>query len=376
MFNELTLLNHWTNEGSGVFTRILNQVIQGKNFENVDAEEHLFHATDLTSAFEEVDSDQLNVGVATFYRTRLSGTDADKNLEKAVGMLNSLVDKATNFAFQFNQNMGGKSFRDLLNEIRGKLFLQKKELVFLIEDFYAMAGLQDELLPTFIFGGSKEEQICNIRTVLAVTEDFFVNRSTTMSHRKDEFIIERTVSNEEEQINSALDMVGAYLNATRLGVNKLKGSLNTDTEPNADWPPSFQSEELSDAEQKALDAFDKSPTRGYSLFPFNKHFITEFLKTSDAIDGSLSFSARGIVRNLLLENLSTYRQDFQSGSFPTKAMASVGSPLDANLENKIQNLSGSQDQKTRFKVLVKKWANGNQEISCEANFSEVANVLG
>ena len=197
-----------------------------------------------------------------------------------------------------------------------------------------------------------------------------------MSHRKDEFIIERTVSNEEEQINSALDMVGAYLNATRLGVNKLKGSLNTDTEPNADWPPSFQSEELSDAEQKALDAFDKSPTRGYSLFPFNKHFITEFLKTSDAIDGSLSFSARGIVRNLLLENLSTYRQDFQSGSFPTKAMAPVGSPLDANLENRIQNLSGNQDQKARFKVLVKKWANGNQEISCEANFSEVANVFG
>ena len=107
MFNEPDLLNHWTNEGSGVFTRILNQVIQGKNFDNVEAEEHLFHATDLTSAFEEVDSDQLNVGVATFYRTRLSGTDADKNLEKAVGMLNSLVDKATNFAFQFNQNMGG-----------------------------------------------------------------------------------------------------------------------------------------------------------------------------------------------------------------------------------------------------------------------------
>ena len=32
-----------------------------QNFDNVEAEEHLFHATDLTSAFEEVDSDQLNV---------------------------------------------------------------------------------------------------------------------------------------------------------------------------------------------------------------------------------------------------------------------------------------------------------------------------
>ena len=106
MFNEPDLLNHWTNEGSGVFTRILNQVIQGKNFDNVEAEEHLFHATDLTSAFEEVDSDQLNVGVATFYRTRLSGTDETK-IWKSSGMLNSLVDKATNFAFQFNQNMGG-----------------------------------------------------------------------------------------------------------------------------------------------------------------------------------------------------------------------------------------------------------------------------
>ena len=194
---------------------------------------------------------------------------------------------------------------------------------FLIE-VLRMAGLQDELLPTFIFGGSNEEQICNIRTVLAVRR--FVNRSTTMSHRKDEFIIERTVSNEEEQINSALDMVGAYLNATRLGVNKLKGSLNTDTEPNADWPPSFQSEELSDAEQKALDAFDKSPTRGYSLFPFNKHFITEFLKTSDAIDGSLSFSARGIVRNLLLENLSTTDKTFKVGVFQPRLWHRLAPP--------------------------------------------------
>ena len=376
MFNEPFLLEHWTGK-TGVFSRILSQVIQGKNFENIEDEEHLFHAKDLISAFSEIDITQLNTAVCNFYQTYLNGSNAEANLDYAVGLLNGLVDKATNFAFQFNQNMGGKSFRDLLGDIRRKLFIQNKELVFLIEDFYAMAGLQEELLPTFIFGGSDQDQICNIRTVLAVTEDFFVNRSTTMSHRKDEFIIDRVVPNKEDQLNSALDMVGAYLNATRVGADKLTGALKEykNSELHEDWVPTFQSERLTDQESACLDAFGKSPKRSYPLFPFSKQFVVEFLERRAKIDGDLTFSARGIVRNLLLENLSMYRDLFRDGLFPHKTFSQGGNSLNATLENKIQNLRGSEEQKGRLKALIKYWANGDVADSLDPSFGIVADTF-
>jgi len=376
MFNEPSLLEHWTGK-SGVFSRILNQVIQGKNFENIEDEEHLFHEEDLIAAFSEVDIAQLNTAVSNFYETKLRGSNAESNLNYAIGLLNGLVDKATNFAFQFNQNMGGKSFRDLLGDIRRKLFTQNKELVFLIEDFYAMAGLQDELLPTFIFGGSEQDKICNIRTVLAVTEDFFVNRSTTMSHRKDEFVIDRVVAKKEDQLDTALDMVGAYLNATRVGANKLVETLKEykNSELQEDWVPTFQSEMLADQESALLSAFGVSPKRSYPLFPFSKHFVMEFLERRAKIDGDLTFSARGIVRNLLLENLSSHRDLFEEGLFPDKNFSQDGISLQASLENKIRNLRGSEEQKGRLKILIKYWANGDEAVSLDQSFGLVAEAF-
>ena len=69
--------------------------------------------------------------------------------------------------------MSSKSFKELISEIRKKLFQKDKDmqLIFLIEDFYQMTGIQQELLSIFI-DYSPQEEMCTLRTALAVTDDY------------------------------------------------------------------------------------------------------------------------------------------------------------------------------------------------------------
>ena len=363
IFNEPDLLDHFSGV-NGVFARILNQVIHGKSYENVDDELHLFKVSDLEEAFENITIQELNKRVAIFLESELKKGNDKAGWKYAVELLNSLIDSATNFAFQFSQNMGGKSFRDLLNEIRSELYIQGKELVFLIEDFAAMSGLQNDLLPNFIMGGNTDrgDPICTIRTVLAVTEEFFIGQPETVNHRKDEFIIEQKLSNERDVINFAKDMVGSYLNAARLGSNtletKMKDALLTiETD---DWVPSYANDETDTAVQRdLLNSFGYSPTNKYPLFPFNDAYIENFLRRQSKSGGDLVRSARGIVRNLILETLRGRRQQYLSGSFPPPDLLSVGETIAPSVEAKIFDLKSPEKTRERFKSLIGRWTVGD-----------------
>ena len=363
IFNEPDLLDHFSGV-NGVFARILNQVIHGKSYENVDDELHLFKVSDLEEAFENITIQELNKRVAIFLESELKKGNDKAGWKYAVELLNALIDSATNFAFQFSQNMGGKSFRDLLNEIRSELYIQGKELVFLIEDFAAMSGLQNDLLPNFIMGGNTDrgDPICTIRTVLAVTEEFFIGQPETVNHRKDEFIIEQKLSNERDVINFAKDMVGSYLNAARLGSNtletKMKDALLTiETD---DWVPSYANDETDTAVQRdLLNSFGYSPTNKYPLFPFNDAYIENFLRRQSKSGGDLVRSARGIVRNLILETLRGRRQQYLSGSFPPPDLLSVGETIAPSVEAKIFDLKSPDKTRERFKSLIGRWTVGD-----------------
>jgi len=384
IFNEPDLGEHWTasqrgengDKNKGVFSRILNQVIEGKTFENLDKEEHLFHSSDILDAFTNVKVQELNQRVASFYINKLTGSEGEKNLQFCVEMLNDLVDPATQFAFQINNTLGGRSFQDLLNEIRKNLHRQNKELVFLIEDFVSMSGLQEQLLPTFVHGGKPEEGICKIRTVLAVTEDWFVGKSTYVQ-RKDDFIIRSAMDTEDEQVNLALNMVGAYLNASRHGVEKLSEYLeDIDGEVPEQWVPKFAVGELEKDDQEIIEAFGRSPKYGYSLFPFNKRAIVDFLRRDTSNGQKLVFSARGLVKNLILETISQSKDAFENSLFPKSYDNSNQEQLPARIEDILSNVTSDEVEKNRFRVLVKKWSHSDLNYISDPSFVKIAKAFG
>ena len=384
IFNEPDLGEHWTtsqrgengDNNRGVFSRILNQVIEGKTFENLDKEEHLFHSYDILDAFTDVDVRQLNQRVASFYINKLTGSEGEKNLQFCIELLNDLVDPATQFAFQINDSLGGRSFQDLLNEIRKKLHAQNKELVFLIEDFVSLSGIQEQLLPTFVHGGKPEEGLCKIRTVLAVTEDWFVGKSTYVQ-RKDDFIIKSAMDTEEEQVELALNMVGAYLNASRYGEKKLSEYLEgIDGEVPEQWVPNFAAEELEKNDQDIIAAFGQSPKYGYSLFPFNERVIIDFLSRGASNGQKLVFSARGLVTNLILETISQSKDAFENSLFPEPNESSSQQQLPAQIEEILSDVASDEAAKNRFRVLVKKWALSDLNYISGPSFAKIAKAFG
>ncbi len=384
IFNEPDLRQHWTtsqrgedkDQDKGVFSRILNQVIEGKTFENLEKEEHLFHSYDILDAFTDVDVTQLNQRVASFYIHKLTGSEGEKTLQFCIEILNDLVDQATQFAFQINDSLGGRSFQDLLNEIRKKLHMQNKELVFLIEDFVSMSGLQEQLLPTFVHGGRPEDGICKIRTVLAVTEDWFVGKSTYVQ-RKDDFIIKSAMDTEDEQVDLALNMVGAYLNASRYGIKKLSEYLEEiDGEVQEQWVPNFATEELEKNDQDIISAFGQSPKCGYSLFPFNERAIIDFLRRGTSNGQKLVFSPRGLVKNLILETISQSKFAFENSLFPEPNENSSQQQLPAQVEEILSDVASDESAKNRFRLLVKKWAHSDLNYISGPSFAKIAKAFG
>ena len=72
--------------------------------------------------------------------------------------------------------LGGKTFKEIINQIRANLLEENKELIFFIEDMHVMSGIQKELLDTFVItknGENGEIVRSTIRTAIASTETFF-----------------------------------------------------------------------------------------------------------------------------------------------------------------------------------------------------------
>ena len=82
-----------------------------------------------------------------------------------------VTDQAIHYAFDINNMIsGGKTFQDIFTDIRELLFEEKRELI-LVEDLHSY-GIQKELLPFFTQDVEKEEKLCVVRSMIAVTPDF------------------------------------------------------------------------------------------------------------------------------------------------------------------------------------------------------------
>ena len=284
------------------------------------------------------------------------------HLERAVNLLNDVLDDAIAYAFDLSRSLGGKSLQDIFLEIREQLLLEKKELVLLVEDFAALAGIQDPLLKICIQEGVRDgEQIfCPMRTAIAVTDGDWSGRDTVLTRAHTEWRIKSNLSSDDETIQRTIDLVGSYLNAARYGDNDLRTryeSINRDQSVKlTSWLPLYQLEELDDQTETTLQAFGKSQS-GYWLFPFNRNAITQLANKKMREAGKLIFNPRLII-NSILRNVLLQRDLFEKNLYPPPKLE--GASLNAFASQHLSKLQLSTETRDRYSSLLRFWG-GNPE---------------
>ena len=130
------------------------------------------------------------------------------------------------------------------------------QLIFLIEDFYQMTGIQQELLSIFI-DYSPQEEMCTLRTALAVTDDY-LSASSTNVQRATRLSIDKNDLKEDMVKSQVIEMIGARLNAARWGYKNLESQLANRSEENAYLGRKFEDPDLDEGQKKIIDSFGYS----------------------------------------------------------------------------------------------------------------------
>ena len=262
-----------------------------------------------------------NLAKQTRSAVLLLNSNGGEGRKIAVRILNDTVDMALSALLKFD----GNSLSDLFVELRKQLLADALELVLLVEDFAALAGIQNSLLDAMIRQAVEhgEQVLCVMRTVLAVTKGYLANRETVLTRARYEWHIEyRPFRTEDEAVETYANFVGGYLNAARWGEQRLEREFekrSKDAESLQDWLPNYYEEhkgDLSPKDRAIVDAFGFSSRGNHPLFPFNKGAIRQLLKRKFFTDGAFEFDPRRLLGIVLRETLIESRPLFEQREFP------------------------------------------------------------
>lgn len=282
-------------------------------------------------------------------------------IQDALKHLNEAVDPAV----QAMINFGGVTLTDLLLEVRQELLRDGLELVLLIEDFAALAGIQRSLLDAIIYHGvdTGDQGLCVMRTALAVTEGYLTNKETVRTRAQAEWRIEnKPFTTDDEAIDSFTDFVGGYLNAARWGAAQLqqdfvaggKGGQRSGT-----WVRNYFDAfegELSDTDRAAIEAFGKSGHGEYPLFPFNRGAVRQLARQYLREGDAYKFEPRLLINRILHGTLLNYRETFEKSAFPPAELHGFKSHfLDIDVRDEIGRKAAGETGRHRLEVLVNFW---------------------
>ncbi len=302
-------------------------------------------------------------------------------IQRLLASLNTVVDAAASALVRFN----GVTLSELLVEVRRTLLTDDLELVLLVEDFAALAGVQGSFLDAIVRHGIEdgERVLCVMRTALAVTEGYLSNKETVMTRAQAEWRIQhRPFESEDEAVDSFTDFVGGYLNAARWGEQQLRldlAAVPDDEKQTGRWLRDYlkaHEGELDEAARARLDAFGRSPRGAYPLFPFNREAVRqlarEYLRTGEAY----IFEPRLLIRRLLRDTLIGSRQDFLDGVFPPAGMHGFNEGrLDLDVRSEINARSGAERE--RIGTLVYFWGGNPRSLDAAAGIDpEVYRAFG
>lgn len=277
--------------------------------------------------------------------------------EPAAAVLQDVLDPALRGVFRFSEALGQKTIEEIVGDIRKELLSEGKELVLLIEDFAALAGIQQPLLNLMIAESDHQGQKvrATLRTALAVTDGFLPSRQTILTRAKREWIIPNTAPTHENMILRFIELAGRYLNAARWGVDALRVQYGEGAD---DWVQAFNVP-LAAEDAEVLSAFGKSG-RGYSLFPLSAMSIESLCRRELRKGSELVFNPRAFI-NAVLRDTLLLRPRYEERAFPPPGFKAAVLPASAEVGLRTQPFS--QFDKERLAPVLVHWAGGPQDLS-------------
>jgi hypothetical protein len=348
---------HWQGE-TGALGRIARHATQeaksGQSQEGVEFTEHDF----------DFDSEVVNRGLNQDAKQCISKLKQPGSAQDACKILNDVLDSAKADLM----GLGTGSLTGLFEDIRRELYKEtpSQELVLLIEDMFVMSGLQGALWEVMVREAIRDgkQEMCTIRTALAFTPgavhvpDTVLTRAGLLWHLDDDIAHSDDGHDKQEAIHQFnCNLVGAYLNAARLGEEALQTAYQRLGPDHDAWPPTYPTDGLEEEDLQTLEAFGRA-SNGYPLFPFNKHAIRHLALSGVQKQGFLVLWPRQLIKNVLHKVLHS-REQYQEGSFPP---AALGERLKlADLITEVTKRVPSAKQKN-VQQLLAVWANQPQSL--------------
>jgi hypothetical protein len=230
--------------------------------------------------------------------------------ELAVRMLNEQLNHAVGALIGVDRTR----IYDVMLNVRETLLEEGKMLVLLVEDFALLRGVETQLLDAMIADAESQGNrvLCPIRSALAVTRGYFEGKETALTRiaSRGEFEYSLDVQLAEGGGGVSNDyvhtFVATYLNAARVGRDKLEASFAARSAPHRRWVDNACESCTYVAE--CHEAFGVAD--GYGLYPFNGHALDRIITSQTD-----RFDPRHILQ-ILDRTLRTQRQKLIDGEFP------------------------------------------------------------
>jgi hypothetical protein len=295
-----------------VYPRLLKRALRGRQDTDADADRPpRFELEDLVLPPKLLNGlDGAARSTQTYYLTRL---DRDGGREAALAALNAVIDNVVARVFKLGQLSRGKSLQDMMIEIRRSLAESGRELVLLVEDFYALTGIQDQLLSFCIQEVIDEPRpMCPMRTVMAMTDSTLDGRDTIKTRSEYQWALVTEEHDEERIVDALTDIAGRYLNAARIGRQRLVNSYD----PSAGTVLATFVPESDDPEGSELRQVFGSTDNGIPLFPLSRQAI-HFLARKHLVQGGRMHFIPRIALKFIVRNVLEARAEFEHGQFPS-----------------------------------------------------------
>jgi hypothetical protein len=337
--------------------RIVRQTIEGGS-EQQTGEQRRFVPADLDPPESYTpDGGRRTVQAALQRLTRNDG--ASRPL--AAEILQEALDPALRDVFQFSRALGQRTIEEIVDGIRQQLLKDGKELVLLIEDFAALAGIQQPLLNLMIaesdHGGVRVR--APIRTALAVTDGFLPSRQTILTRAKQEWLIPNTAATPQAIIDRMVSLAGRYLNAARWGASALREQFEVNPTGEIEgWVKPFPTT-LPDGDLHRLSAFGESP-QGYPLFPLSALAIESIARRELSPGGELRLNPRAFIDTILRQTLA-YRSLYETKCFPPANFK--GAAPNATVQIALKARGMPQEHLERLAPVLDYWAGNPGNLS-------------
>jgi hypothetical protein len=208
--------------------------------------------------------------------------------------------------------VGDVPLDDLMEKLRKELKDKNKELVIFVEEMAVLHGVELHFLEAIIKAGNKE--LCNLRVMLACTEDKFAGMDTLKDRFADSFCLDRSHVDEVFTEEEAFNFISRYLNAAR---NKeVKNYINNCGDC------AFKT-----ACHKSFGSACPDSTSGeeYGLYPFTEGAIERFVQKSTSVregQGGKLVTPRDLIKDLKSFLFKAERY-LQEGTFISAENAAV-----------------------------------------------------